>query len=95
MSKQVTNPASLATLFLRELTLCRVKEGETVAFLSDTTTSREYALALGAAEERRPHPLHHREPRSARAPHLAAGIEGGGEVRRRAICRREVRARDE
>lgn len=49
MTRSLSNPASLGTLFLRELGLCQVKAGETVAFLSDTTTSRDYVLAGFAA----------------------------------------------
>jgi 2,5-dihydroxypyridine 5,6-dioxygenase len=51
MARQTLNPASLAGLFTREFTLCRVKEGETVALLTDHNTSKDYVLAAFAAAE--------------------------------------------
>jgi 2,5-dihydroxypyridine 5,6-dioxygenase len=45
------NPASLAVLFQRELALCKVKAGETVALVSDLGTRREYIQAAFAAAD--------------------------------------------
>jgi 2,5-dihydroxypyridine 5,6-dioxygenase len=43
------NPANLAILFQRELELCRVKSGETIALVSDLGTRREYIQSAFAA----------------------------------------------
>jgi 2,5-dihydroxypyridine 5,6-dioxygenase len=45
------NPASLASLFKRELDLCKVKGGETIALVSDLGTRREYIQAAFAAAD--------------------------------------------
>jgi 2,5-dihydroxypyridine 5,6-dioxygenase len=45
------NPASLAGLFRRQLELCRVGQGETIALVSDLTTRREYIQAAFAAAD--------------------------------------------
>jgi 2,5-dihydroxypyridine 5,6-dioxygenase len=48
------NPAKLALLYRRELELCGVKSGETIALVSDLGTRREYVQAtFAAADERR------------------------------------------
>src|SRR5258706_10172982 len=48
---QELNPAKLAGLFRRQLQMCNVKEGETVAVVSDLSTRREYIMAAFAAAE--------------------------------------------
>jgi 2,5-dihydroxypyridine 5,6-dioxygenase len=49
---QEVNPAKLAMLYRRELELCRVKSGETIAVVSDLGTRREYVQAgFAAADE--------------------------------------------
>jgi 2,5-dihydroxypyridine 5,6-dioxygenase len=46
------NPARLALLFRRELELCKVGRGETIACVSDLSTRREYiGAAFAAADE--------------------------------------------
>jgi 2,5-dihydroxypyridine 5,6-dioxygenase len=45
------NPANLAILFQRELELCRVKSGETIALVSDLGTRREYVQSAFAAAD--------------------------------------------
>jgi 2,5-dihydroxypyridine 5,6-dioxygenase len=49
MRSQQLNPANLGSLFRREFDLCRVKPGETVILLSDSSTRREYVQAAFAA----------------------------------------------
>ena len=48
---QEVNPARLAMLYRRQFELCRVKEGETVACVSDLSTRREYIEAAFAAAD--------------------------------------------
>src|SRR3989442_1752943 len=48
---QEVNPAKLAQLYRRELELCRVKKGETIAVVSDLATRREYIQAAFAAAD--------------------------------------------
>jgi 2,5-dihydroxypyridine 5,6-dioxygenase len=48
---QEVNPAKLVQLYRRELELCRVKKGETVAVVSDLATRREYIQAAFAAAD--------------------------------------------
>ena len=45
------NPAKLAMLYKRELELCKVKRGETIALVSDLGTRREYYHGGFAAAE--------------------------------------------
>ena len=45
------NPARLASLYRRELELCKLARGETVAIVSDLGTRREYINAAFAAAE--------------------------------------------
>lgn len=49
MRPQEMNPAKLAALFRKEFALCNVKEGETIALLSDLNSRREYVQASFAA----------------------------------------------
>ena len=49
MRTRLNNPAALATLFRREFELCNVREGETIALLSDISSRREYVEASFAA----------------------------------------------
>lgn len=46
---QELNPAKLPGLFRKQLELCNVKKGETVAVVSDPSTRREYVLSTFAA----------------------------------------------
>jgi 2,5-dihydroxypyridine 5,6-dioxygenase len=46
---QELNPAKLTGLFRRQLELCNVKKGETVAVVADPGTRREYVLSTFAA----------------------------------------------
>src|SRR5829696_7899668 len=48
---QELNPAKLALLFRRQLDLCQVKKGETLAVVSDLATRREYIQAAFAAAD--------------------------------------------
>jgi 2,5-dihydroxypyridine 5,6-dioxygenase len=48
---QEINPAKLVQLYRRELELCRVKKGETIAVVSDLATRREYIQAAFAAAD--------------------------------------------
>ena len=48
---QEVNPAKLAMLYRRELELCRVRSGETIAVVSDLGTRREYVQAAFAAAD--------------------------------------------
>ena len=48
---QELNPAKLALLFRRQLELCKVKKGETIAAVSDLATRREYVQAAFAAAD--------------------------------------------
>jgi 2,5-dihydroxypyridine 5,6-dioxygenase len=48
---QELNPAKLALLYRRELELCNVKKGETIAAVSDLATRREYIQAAFAAAD--------------------------------------------
>jgi len=48
---QEVNPAKLVQLYRRELELCRVKKGETIAVVSDLATRREYIQAAFAAAD--------------------------------------------
>lgn len=48
---QEVNPAKLAMLYKRQFELCRVKEGETIACVSDLSTRREYIEAAFAAAD--------------------------------------------
>lgn len=48
---QEVNPAKLAMLYKRQFDLCRVKEGETIACVSDLSTRREYIEAAFAAAD--------------------------------------------
>ena len=48
---QELNPAKLALLFRRQLELCNVKKGETIAAVSDLATRREYLQAAFAAAD--------------------------------------------
>ena len=45
------NPANLTVLFQRELEMCKVKGGETIALVSDLGTRREYIQAAFAAAD--------------------------------------------
>ena len=45
------NPAKLAMLYKRELELCKVKPGQTIALVCDLGTRREYIQAAFAAAE--------------------------------------------
>ena len=49
MRIQEMNPAKLAALFRKEFEMCNVKEGETIALLSDLSSRREYVQAAFAA----------------------------------------------
>lgn len=49
MRTQEMNPAKMATLFRQEFQLCNVREGETIALLSDLNTRRDYVAAAFAA----------------------------------------------
>lgn len=52
MRKQYLNPASLAAVFRKEFELCQLRQGETVALLTELNTSRDYVLAgFAAADE--------------------------------------------
>jgi len=51
MRHQEINPAQLAMLFRKEFQMCNVKEGETIAVLSDMATRRDYVMASFAAAE--------------------------------------------
>src|SRR4051795_4642985 len=48
---QEVNPAKLAQLYRKELELCQVKKGETIAVVSDLATRREYIQAAFAAAD--------------------------------------------
>jgi 2,5-dihydroxypyridine 5,6-dioxygenase len=48
---QEVNPAKLVQLYRRELELCRVEKGETIAVVSDLATRREYIQAAFAAAD--------------------------------------------
>ena len=48
---QEVNPAKLVQLYRRQLGLCQVKKGETIAVVSDLTTRREYIQAAFAAAD--------------------------------------------
>ncbi|MCL4798536.1 MAG: hypothetical protein KJ025_03060 [Burkholderiales bacterium] len=48
---QELNPAKLAGLYRRELELCKVRKGETIAVVSDLGTRREYIQAAFAAAD--------------------------------------------
>jgi len=48
---QEVNPAKLVQLYRRELELCKVKKGETIAVVSDLATRREYIQAAFAAAD--------------------------------------------
>ncbi|MEX0923154.1 MAG: hypothetical protein WDZ84_10295 [Rhodovibrionaceae bacterium] len=48
---QEINPAKLASLYRRQFELCKVKQGETIACVSDLSTRREYIQAAFAAGE--------------------------------------------
>ncbi len=48
---QEVNPAKLAQLYRRQFELCRVKNGETIAIVSDLGTRREYIHAAFAAAD--------------------------------------------
>src|SRR5207244_5481241 len=48
---QEVNPAKLAQLYRRELQLCEVRKGETIAGVSDLATRREYIQAAFAAAD--------------------------------------------
>src|SRR3954467_8420214 len=48
---QEVNPAKLPHLYRRELELCQVKKGETIAVVSDLATRREYIQAAFAAAD--------------------------------------------
>ena len=45
------NPAKMAMLYKRELELCKVKAGDTIALVSDLGTRREYIQATFAAAD--------------------------------------------
>ena len=49
MRVQEINPAKLAGLFREEFQLCNVKQGETIAILSDIASRRDYVQAAFAA----------------------------------------------
>ncbi|MGB0629153.1 MAG: hypothetical protein ACPGRZ_00530 [Alphaproteobacteria bacterium] len=49
MRNQEINPAKLATLFRKQFEMCNVKQGETIALLSDINTREEYVQASFAA----------------------------------------------
>ena len=51
MRAQEINPAKLAMLFRKEFQMCNVKEGETIAILSDIATRRDFVMASFAAAE--------------------------------------------
>ena len=48
---QEVNPAKLVQLYRRELELCQVQKGETIAVVSDLATRREYIQAAFAAAD--------------------------------------------
>ena len=48
---QEVNPAKLAQLYRRQLTMCNVQKGETIAVVSDLGTRREYIQAVFAAAD--------------------------------------------
>src|SRR5438046_9769066 len=48
---QEVNPAKLVQLYRRELELCRVQKGETIAVVSDLATRREDVQAAFAAAD--------------------------------------------
>ena len=48
---QEINPAKLAQLYRRQLELCKVEKGETLALVSDLATRREYIQAAFAAAD--------------------------------------------
>ena len=48
---QEVNPAKLAQLYRREFQLCQVRQGETIAVVSDLATRREYIQAAFAAAD--------------------------------------------
>ncbi len=48
---QEINPAKLTNLYRKQFELCKVKEGETIACVSDLSTRREYIQAAFAAGE--------------------------------------------
>jgi 2,5-dihydroxypyridine 5,6-dioxygenase len=48
---QELNPGKLAGLFVKQLELCNVRKGETIACVSDLATRREYIQAMFAAAE--------------------------------------------
>ena len=48
---QEINPAKLAQLYRRQLELCKVQKGETLALVSDLATRREYIQAAFAAAD--------------------------------------------
>ena len=51
MRAQQTNPAALTALFRKQFEMCNVKQGETIALLSDLATRREYVEASFAAAQ--------------------------------------------
>jgi 2,5-dihydroxypyridine 5,6-dioxygenase len=51
MRVQTLNPARLAALFQQEFALCNLRQGETVALLSDISTRRDYVAAAFAGAE--------------------------------------------
>src|SRR3954453_5530671 len=48
---QEVNPAKLAQLYRRQLSMCNVQKGETIAIVSDLGTRREYIEAAFAAAD--------------------------------------------
>ncbi|HUG79291.1 MAG TPA: hypothetical protein VML57_17555, partial [Burkholderiales bacterium] len=48
---QEINPAKLAQLYRRQFGLCEVRQGETIAVVSDLATRREYLQAAFAAAD--------------------------------------------
>ena len=51
MPKQYLNPSSLASVFRREFEMCAVKNGESIALLTELNTPREQVLAAFAAAD--------------------------------------------
>jgi 2,5-dihydroxypyridine 5,6-dioxygenase len=48
---QELNPGRLTSVFRSQLELCKVKQGETIAVISDLSTRREYIMSMFAAAE--------------------------------------------
>jgi 2,5-dihydroxypyridine 5,6-dioxygenase len=48
---QELNPGRLTSVFRSQLELCKVKQGETIAVISDLSTRREYIMSMFAAAD--------------------------------------------